>query len=123
MLRRAYPDLQFEQSGGWMLIPGYPLPEGWNRDKTDVALQVPAGYPATPPYGICVPAGILFKGGRPNNYQEPAGTQPPFPPGSWGIFSWAPADGDWQVQRSDIIGRASLLAYVRGIAVRFQEGV
>jgi len=122
MLRRAYPGLQFEQAGAWILIPQYPMPEGWNRNETDVAFQVPGGYPATPPYGIYVPLGILFRGGRPNNYQEPATARPPFS-GDWGIFSWAPADGDWQVPSTEIVGRASLLAFVRGMAVRFQEGL
>lgn len=121
LLERAYPGMRFEQSGMWILIPRQPLPEGWNPAATDVAMQVPAGYPATPPYGIYVPAGITYRDARPNNYQEPAGNQPPFG-GQWGVFSWAPADGHWHVPSTEIVGRASLLSYVRGCAVRFLEG-
>lgn len=120
ILRKVYPSLQ-QDAGGWLLVPNYPLPEGWNRLSTDVAFQVPAGYPATPPYGIYVPAGIRFRDTAPSNYQEPAGNRPPFS-GTWGVFSWSPGDGEWQVPPTDLIGRASLLTYVRGFAVRFAEG-
>jgi hypothetical protein len=121
ILRSAYPSFEFQENGWWLRVPAYPLPDGWNRDDTDIAVQVPPGYPATPPYGIYVPSGILFRAARPNNYQEPAGNQPPFA-GSWGVFSWSPADGEWQVPTIEIVGRVSLLSYVRGVAVRFQEG-
>jgi hypothetical protein len=122
LLRRAYPGFEFQASGQWLRVPRYALPTGWNRTETDIVIQVPPGYPATPPYGIYVPAGLLCGGARPNNYQEPAGNQPPFP-GSWGIFSWAPADGAWQVPNPETVGRANLLAYLRGIGQRFQEGL
>src|SRR5258708_3706874 len=55
------------------------------------------------------------------SFQVPAGNQPPFP-GTWAIFSWAPGDGEWQVPSTEIIGRASLLSFVRSFKVRFAEG-
>jgi len=97
------------------------LPPGWNRECTDVAFQVPVGYPATPPYGIYVPTGMRFGTATPSSYTEPAGNQPPFP-GTWAIFSWAPGDGEWQVPSTEFIGRASLLSFVRSFKVRFAEG-
>ena len=87
-----------------------------------VPIDVVAGYPATPPYGIFVPVGIRFRESIPSSYTEPAANQPPFP-GPWGIFSWSPGDGEWQVPSTEVIGRASLLSFVRGFAVRFGEGV
>jgi hypothetical protein len=121
LLQTAYPASRCE-GDSWVFIPNYPLPPGWNRSDIDVALQIPAGYPATPPYGIFVPAGIRFGTATPSNYTEPAANQPPFP-GTWGVFSWAPGDGEWQVPFTDVIGRASLLSFVRGFSVRFAEGV
>lgn len=121
LLMQAYPALKHD-GGSWFLIPDYPLPAGWNRTQTEVAFQVPAGYPATPPYGIFVPAGIKFGDAAPSSYTDPAANQPPFP-GTWAIFSWAPGDGEWQVPFTEVIGRASLLSFVRGFAVRFAEGV
>jgi hypothetical protein len=122
LLEHAYPGLEYQASGQWIKLPRIPLPNEWTPREIEVAVQVPPSYPATPPYGIDVPAGLLFRGVLPNNYQEPAANQPPFP-GRWGIFSWAPADGDWLVPQSEAVGRASLLAYIRGVGERFLEGV
>src|SRR5882762_5345160 len=91
LLRGRYPTLEYRLEGHWVRIPAYPLPAGWNRAATDVAFQIPVGHPGTPPYGICAPVGLTVAGVRPDNYAEPAPTQPPFG-GAWGVFSWAPAD-------------------------------
>jgi hypothetical protein len=95
LLRKHYPKLEYKEQDMWLRIPGYPLPEGWSRTSTDVACQIPNGYPGTAPYGIYVPVGLTFKRMRPDNYTEPAPTQPPFE-GSWGILSWSPQDGHWR---------------------------
>jgi len=121
LLRKRYPDLAYKEEGGWIRIPLYPLPEGWNRPSTDVAFQIPVAFPGTPPYGIYVPLGILFHEARPNNYAEPASTQPPFP-GPWGIFSWTPRDGQWRPTADPIAG-SNLLNWVMGFADRFREGL
>jgi hypothetical protein len=102
-------------------IPSYSMPPGWNRAVSDVAFQIPVGYPGTPPYGFYVPAGIAFKGQRPNNYTEPAQNRPPFD-GEWGIFSWAPADGQWRAT-GDLSTGCNLLNWVLGFSKRIQEGV
>ena len=121
LLTRAYP--QLEHNGEeWILIPNHPLPAGWNRASTSVAFQIPAGYPATPPYGIYVSIGLRFGQSVPSSFTEPAANQPPFP-GPWAIFSWSPGDNEWQVPSMNVIGCASLLSFVRGFSVRFAEGV
>ena len=65
-----------------------------------------------------MPAGILFKGEKPDNYTEPAGSQPPFD-GTWGIFSWEAAD--WRGTADPRTGH-NLLNWVLGITKRFEEG-
>ncbi|MGH7412197.1 MAG: E2/UBC family protein [Candidatus Methylomirabilis sp.] len=120
LLRQHYPKLEYLPAGKWVRIPSYPLPADWNRSATDVAFQIPEAYPGTPPYGIYVPAGILFNAARPNNYTEPANTQPPFG-GTWGIFSWAPEDGQWR-PGATVTSGSNLLNWVRGFAHRFREG-
>ena len=118
LLRTRY-NVDFVEEGRWARIASYPLPPGWNRPVTDVAFQVLVGYPGTPPYGIYVPVGIAFNGQSPNNYQEPAPTQPPFG-GAWGIFSWQP-EGQWRAT-TDIISGSHLMNWVIGFAGRFGEG-
>jgi hypothetical protein len=120
LLRSRFPELEYWPEGQWVRIPFYPLPEGWKRNSTEVAFQIPASYPAGPPYGIYVPAGLLFQGARPDNYNEPAPTQPPFP-GSWGIFSWSTIDGQWRAT-ADLSSGYNLMNWVRGFADRFHQG-
>ena len=120
LLRTRHADLDYMEEGPWVRIPEYPLPPGWNRPATDVAFQIPVGYPGTPPYGIYVPAGLMFKGARPGNYTEPASTQPPFG-GTWGVFSWAPEGGQWK-PTADVAASSNLLNWLIGFADRFREG-
>jgi len=120
LLRQRWPNVEYREEGNWVRIPSYALPNGWNREVTEVAFAIPVGYPGTPPYGISVPSGILFSGARPKDYTEPAPTQPPFG-GTWGIFSWAPADGQWR-PAADPVSGSNLVNWVLGFAVRFREG-
>lgn len=121
LLRCSYPALEHVTDGHWVCIPGYPLPPGWGKAVTDVAFQIPASYPGVPPYGIYVPEGLTFNGTKPNNYTEPASNQPPFG-GTWAVFSWQPGEKEWRPS-SSVRSGTNLLTWVRGFAVRFQEGV
>src|SRR5262249_20328141 len=76
LLRDRYPMLEVQ--GLWVRIPGYALPTGWSRDKTDVAIQIPPNYPGGPPYGIYVPSDLKFKDEVPREFQALASNQPPF---------------------------------------------
>ena len=120
LIRQRFPGVEHLDAGCWFLVPAYPLPEGWNRSDTDVAFQVPPGYPGQPPYGFYAPAGILFQGNSPNNYTEPVENQPPFG-GAWGQFSWAPAKGHWK-PAADVRQGSNLLNWVAGFGERFRDG-
>jgi hypothetical protein len=121
LLRRYYQGLDYRPDGQWALVPSYPLPPGWNKEATPVSFQIQLSYPGTPPYGIYVPAGLTYNGARANSYTEPANNRPPFE-GSWGVFSWQPADGEWRPM-ANITSGTNLLTWVRGFADRFKEGV
>ncbi len=120
LLRGRYADLEYDSEGRWIRIPSYSLPPGWNRPATDVAFQIPTSYPGTHPYGIYVPSGLTFQGTKPDSYNDPAPTQPPFP-GSWAIFSWQPADGEWRAT-TDLSSGSNLINWTAGFAARFREG-
>lgn len=122
LLRERYPALEYRAEGRWIRIPAYPLPAGWSRATTDVALQIPPSYPGTPPYGIYVPGGLTIDAQRPDNYTEPAQTKPPFD-GEWGVFSWTTVDGQWRATAEpDPVRGYSLRSWVEGFARRFEEG-
>lgn len=121
LLRRYHPDLQHHASSGWVLVPCYPLPPHWNRGVTDVAFQIPAGYPGAPPYGIYVPAGLRYNESKPNSFTEPANIQPPFQ-GAWAVFSWSPENGQWR-PTGKLTSGSNLLNWVQGFADRFKDGI
>ena len=120
LLRRHHANLIYVAEGRWVKLPSYSMPPGWNRATTDVVFQFPNGYPTAPPYGIYVPSGLTFKEQNPNNYSDPAGTQPPFS-GSWAVFSWAPQD-PW-FATGDLTTGSNMLNWVLGFKERFAEGV
>jgi hypothetical protein len=120
LLRSRFPEVEYKQEGQWFRIPSYPLPEGWNRSATDVAFQIPQGYPGAQPYGFYVLSGLLFQEARPDNYTEPAPAQPPFP-GPWGMFSWSPVPGQWRAT-ADLSTGSNLLNWAMGFADRFRLG-
>ena len=119
LVREWYRKIDYIQEGRWIRVAGYPLPQGWNRDVTDVAFQVSEGHPAAHPYGFHVPSGILFNGATPKDYTNPSSNQPPFG-GTWGFFSWAPLSG-W-APSADVRKGANLLDWVKGFKDRFEEG-
>jgi len=120
LLRARWPDTEYRAAGHWFRIPAYQVSAGWNRSATDVAFQPQVGHPGTPPYGFYALEGLRFNGEKPDNYVEPAPTQPPFD-GVWGIFSWAPADGEWR-PTADPKNGSNLLNWALGFAARFREG-
>lgn len=117
LLRGVYPDVAYNDR--WVLVPKYPLPPGWSSGVSDTAFFIRDGFPGVSPYGIYVPAGLRFNGATPNNYAEPAGTQPPFG-GTWGIFSWEAVE--WHPTADPKNGH-NLLNWVQGFAQRFREGM
>ena len=122
LLRQHYPNLVYREEGRWILIPEYPLPDGWGRSATDVAFPIPVEFPGGPPYGIYVPSGMKFNGQPPENYQDTAPMQPPFG-GTWGIFSWTTVDGKWRATAQvEPAGGYTLLAWVTNFAIRFADG-
>lgn len=121
LLRSRFSDVEYIAAGHWVLVENYRIMRaGWSPGVTDVAFQIPVGYPGTQPYGTYVPSGMRYLNNMPANYQEPATNQPPFG-GSWGIFSWAPGDGQWRPTTNLITG-TNLLNFVLGFNDRFSEG-
>jgi hypothetical protein len=119
-LRRRYGEIEYVERGQWVRLPKYPGGPKANRAELPVAFQIPPGYPGALPYGFYVPAGILLGGARPGNYTEPAQNAPPFE-GTWGFFSWSPADGEWRPGATVGTG-SNLLNWTLGFAARFGEG-
>ena len=120
LLKKHFKKVQYEENGRWVLIDGYQVPvdSPWNRQLTKVCFKVPEGYPGTPPYGFCVPIGILYEGHIPASYKEPADNKPPYPE-AWGFFSWQ--QENWR-PTADLVSGSNLLNFVMSFRDRFKEG-
>ena len=121
LLKKRFEDVEYNPDGHWVRIGSFTIPTpGWSSGVTPVAFQIPTSHPGTPPSGFYVPSGTRFNDEIPQNYKEPAPNQPPFN-GNWGVFSWAPEDGQWN-PGAGVKSGTNLTDWVRGFAKRFQEG-
>lgn len=116
ILCNRFPNARLENR--WVYVPTYALPSGWSAPVIDTAFYIRDGYPGTGPYGIYVPTGLVFNNEKPNNFTDPAPTQPPFG-GSWAVFSW---ESEQWFAKSDPAAGHNLLTWVQGFAKRFAEG-
>lgn len=92
IVRKEYPSAMMGDNFSFIIIPDFPLPRGWNMDKTEFMLEIPAGYPVTPPDNFYVSEGLRVKttGVAPASYgegEEKFGKM-------WARFSWH-IDGKW----------------------------
>ena len=121
LLKKHFKKVQYEKKGQWVLIEDYQVPADlpWNRQLTKVCFKIPDGYPGTPPYGFCVPIGILYDGHIPASYKEPADDKPLFQ-GEWGFFSWVTQD-NWH-PTANLVSGSNLLNFVMSFRNRFKVG-
>ncbi len=95
-----------DESGSWVIVKDFPLPEGYNYETTDILILLPSNYPQTPPDWFYVDDNLrLANGQRPshvfyqNTEHDPnarrAASEPPQMKGWTGcclhIRSWQPA--------------------------------
>jgi hypothetical protein len=117
LLKSRFSDLQFK-GNGWVMISGYPLPEGWSRAEIPVCFQIPVAYPGTAPYGIYVPSDLTFNKHVPDNFQAQIQNVPPFE-GVWGMLSWSPET--W-FPGADVNKGSNLYNLVVSFQARFKSG-
>ncbi len=89
-------------------IPDFPLPPGWNRERTTVYFIVPVGYPQARPDSFWTEPGLaLTSGATPQNATPGGNLLPGLPPGVlW--FSWHPSS--WSPNRDSLASYAGLIA-------------
>lgn len=116
LLKEKYPNLQHGQSYDWVMIPDFPLPDGYNRKTIKLLFLIPNTYPYTAPDCFYVEIGLkLSNGNIPSNYNEeqkvPVG-------GSWGYFSWHPEI--WQ-PADEIPKGDNFLTFIKSVNLRLRE--
>lgn len=116
LLKERYPSLLHGQNYDWVMVPDFPLPEGYNRKATKLMFLIHAAYPHAGPDCFYVETGLRLKDGNmPSNYNEhmdvPVG-------GSWGYFSWHPET--WQ-PADEIRGGDNLSTFIKAVNLRLRE--
>ena len=101
----------------WFSITYWKLPPGWNKAETTVLVQIPPGYPVTPPDNFYTENDLtLANGQQPGNSsvnQTVAGKM-------WRMFSYHVESGDWHPQADPMRGH-NLLTFLYGVAKRLAE--
>lgn len=117
LLATAFPDVELDITGRSLIIPSHPLAESWSLAKTPVLVQIPTGYPTTPPDNICVDAELRLRGGAtPSNtmgIRDIAGRK-------WLQFSYHIEQADWR-PHPDVAVSDTLVTYLTGALRRLEE--
>ena len=118
LLQQQYPSIEHGGNFDWVLVEGVELDEEWNRDTTDVLLQLPSGYPETPPRNFWVPAGLKCNGQQPGsfatNHKRHDGQH-------WDRFSWR-VQNNWK-PTEDVKDGSNLVTFMNSVEARLEEGV
>jgi hypothetical protein len=118
LLRRGYGELENDGEVSWVLFKEFELPPGWNREKTELLILVPAGYPVTAPDNFYVTAGLKPASGGPlNNYTESGVTE--YLGKKWGQFSYH-IDDEWK-PANDILRGDNLQTFMLKVMDRLRE--
>jgi len=121
LLKQKYSNLQNGQNNDWVMIPDFPLVDGYDRKTTRLLILIPVAYPNTAPDNFYVDKGLrLSNGAKPSSYNEETGVPVT---GEWGCYSWHQdkeiADS-WnpnaQIDKGD-----NLLTFVKSINIRLRE--
>jgi hypothetical protein len=116
LLRTKYANLHHGENYDWVMIPIFPLPEGWNCKQTKLLFLIPSTYCHTAPDNFYVESGLrLSNSNTPGGYSE--GASVPVG-GTWGCFSWHAEK--WQPGNS-IEGGDNLLTFIRTVNIRLRE--
>ena len=116
-----------DEDGRWVHILEFPLPTGWDREKTGLLLMLPDGYPHVPPNGFYIDRFLRTRSGRRvEHYFEEQGGYNPYAEKGWGWFcihlgrrAWRPA-GD--VRRGDNLFKLTALIRAALTEVVVREG-
>jgi hypothetical protein len=116
VLKEKYPNLEHGGNYDWVMIPDFPLPNGYNRKNTKLLFLIPLTYPHVAPDCFYVEVGLrLVNGNFPSNYNEhmnvPVG-------GSWGYFSWHPEI--WRPV-DDYHKADNLVSFIKAVNLRLRE--
>lgn len=119
LVRAHHGEFKTDDPLTWMLLPGWPLPAGWNLAATALAIILPPAYPTTPPDNFYADSSLrLASGAMPGN-SSPASGVSGLPPGDWLMFSWH-IEANWMPAAQPVAGD-NLLTFLASVTQRLAE--
>ncbi len=116
ILKIQYPDLEHAPSCDWFVIQ-QTLPSGWNKEIVRLLVQVPVGYPASPPDNFYTDPDLrLANGNLPGNTsngQIVAGQ-------TWLQFSYHLEPHSWH-SHVEVLKGHNLMTFLDGVKNRLSE--
>jgi hypothetical protein len=118
LLEARYGELEHGPNGEWVIVKGWLLPVGWNKPATSVLVQIPPGYPVTPPDNFYTDNDLrLASGTDPGNT---SGNQSPIDSRRWRMFSYHVEGSDWH-PHADVLQGHNLQTFFAGVEQRLRE--
>ena len=119
LLREQYGELEVGPSLNYLIFFNFQLPEGWNKETTDLLVIIPGGYPMTPPDNFYVTPGLRTKQGAiPGSYSESQNHYDR----DWGVFSMHIDGNSWSPLPNDLLKGSNLLTFMISVVEkRFSE--
>lgn len=118
LVEASFGELERAPDLSWFVIPRLPLPSGWSKSESALLIQLPPGYPETPPDNFYTdPDLTLDGGGEPDAASgriELAGRH-------WRQFSWHFEDtNEWQ-PHAEIERGHNLLTFLLAVQQRLAQ--
>ena len=117
LVEARYGELEVSTSLDWFIVKHWNLPSGWSERETQVLIQIPPGYPVTPPDNFFTEQDLRLEDGR-----QPGNSNPNtiIADRSWLSFSYHVEGGDW-MPHADPLNGHNLLTFLQGVAKRLEE--
>ncbi len=114
IIKKSYPKATLDGELRYVVIQDFPLPPGWNREKTELVIEIPGGYPVTAPDNFYVEEGLRLQdtGNPPSGYEE---TLEKFGKRR-AKFSWH-LEGNWR-PHTEVAKGDNLFTFILGVEKR-----
>jgi hypothetical protein len=117
LVEARYGELEASPTLDWFIVKRWRLSPGWSKGETQVLIQIPPGYPVTPPDNFYVDQDLRLGGG-----QQPGNSTPNVVliGRQWHCFSYHVEGGDW-LPHADPLNGHNLLTFLQGVDKRLAE--
>lgn len=117
LVEARYGELEVSPTLDWFIVKHWRLSPGWSKSETQVLIQIPPGYPVTPPDNFYTDQDLHLERGL-----QPGNSNPNVVliDRRWHSFSYHVEGGDW-LPHADPLNGHNLLTFLQGVAKRLAE--